>query len=136
MANYKINWERPTIYIRQSESLPAPVAEITCITDDMLTSGVSMEEVLEEPDTLPCKDMPFLFTTEDFMTGFLNAEYLRCRKTFVRPYIAIDKLVNIPFGYLMQRRAWNIPALVSFEPAEKQPLDDQLQKLYALSRYT
>lgn len=64
----------------------------------------------EELDSLPCKDTPFLFTNEDFATGFLNAEYLRCGKTFDRPYVAIDKLANIPFGYLMQRKAWNIPA--------------------------
>lgn len=86
MANYEINWERPTIYIRQAEPLPAPVAEITGITDKMLAGGVSMEEALEELDSLPCKDTPFLFTNEDFATGFLNAEYLRCGKTFGRPY--------------------------------------------------
>ena len=136
MANYEINWERPTIYIRQSEPLPAPVAEITGITDEMLAGGVSMEEALEELDSLPCKDTPFLFANEDFATGFLNAEYIRCGETFDRPYIAIDKLANIPFGYLMQRKVWNIPAMVGFEPVGNRPFDDQLQKLYALSRCT
>ena len=136
MANYEINWERPTIYIRQAEPLPAPVAEITGITDKMLAGGVSMEEALEELDSLPCKDTPFLFTNEDFATGFLNAEYLRCGKTFDRPYVAIDKLANIPFGYLMQRKAWNIPALVGFKTLRKQPLDEELQKLFALTACT
>lgn len=101
MANYEINWERPTIYIRQDKPLPAQISEITGITDNMLAGGVSMEEALEELDSLPCKDTPFLFANEDFATGFLNAEYLRCGKTFDRPYVAIDKLANIPFGYLM-----------------------------------
>ena len=136
MANYETNWERPTIYIRQDKPLPAPVAEITGITDKMLAGGVSMEEVLEELDSLPCKDTPFLFTNEDFATGFLNAEYLRCGKTFDRPYVAIDKLANIPFGYLMQRKAWNIPALVGFKTLRKQPLDEELQKLFALTACT
>ena len=136
MANYEINWERQTIYIRQPEPLPEGVAEITGITNAKLAGGVSMEEALEELDSLPCKDTPFLFTNEDFATGFLNAEYLRCGKTFDRPYVAIDKLANIPFGYLMQRKAWNIPALVGFESVGNQPFDDQLQKLYALSRCT
>lgn len=136
MANYEINWERPTIYIRQDKPLPAQISEITGITDDMLAGGVSMEEALEELDSLPCKDTPFLFTNEDFAAGFLNAEYLRCGKTFDRPYVAIDKLANIPFGYLMQRKAWNIPALVGFDSVGNRPFDDQLQKLYALSRCT
>ena len=124
------------IYIRQAEPLPAPVAEITGITDKMLAGGVSMEEALEELDSLPCKDTPFLFTNEDFATGFLNAEYLRSGKTFDRPYVAIDKLANIPFGYLMQRKAWNIPALAAFETLRKQPLDEELQKLFALTACT
>ena len=55
MANYEINWERPTIYIRQDKPLPAQISEITGITDDMLAGGVSMEEALEELDSLPCK---------------------------------------------------------------------------------
>ena len=136
MANYETNWERPTIYIRQDEPLPAQITEITGITDKMLAGGVSMEEVLEELDALPCADTPFLFTNEDFATGFLNAEYLRCGKTFDRPYVAIDKLANIPFGYLMQRKAWNIPALVGFKTLRKQPLDEELQKLFALTACT
>ncbi len=136
MANYEINWERPTIYIRQAAPLPAQIAAITGITDEMLASGVSMEAALEELDALPCADTPFLFANENFVTGFLNAEYLRCGKTFDRPYIAIDKLASIPFGYLMQQKAWNVPALIGFEAAGKQPFDDQLQKLYALSRCT
>ena len=94
------------------------------------------EEALEELDSLPCKDTPFLFANEDFATGFLNAEYLRCGKTFDRPYVAIDKLANIPFGYLMQRKAWNIPALVGFKTLRKQPLDEELQKLFALTACT
>lgn len=68
--------------------------------------------------------------------GFLNAEYLRCGKTFDRPYVAIDKLAGIPFGYLMQRKAWNIPALVGFKTLRKQPLDEELQKLFALTACT
>ena len=136
MANYEINWERQTIYIRQPEPLPEGVAEITGITNAKLAGGVSLEEALEELDGLPCKDTPFLFTNEDFATGFLNTEYLRCGKTFDRPYVAIDKLANIPFGYLMQRKAWNIPALVGFKTLRKQPLDEELQKLFALTACT
>ena len=136
MANYEINWERPTIYIRQDKPLPAQISEITGITDDMLAGGVSMEEALEELDSLPCKDTPFLFTNEDFATGFLNAEYLRCGKTFDRPYVAIDKLANIPFGYLMQRRARNIPSLIAPELTENACFDTELQSLYALTKCT
>ena len=136
MANYEINRERPTIYIRQDEPLLAQIAEITGITDEMLAGGVSIEEAIEELEGLPCKDTPFLFTNEDFVTGFLNAAYLRCGKTFDRPYVAIDKLSGIPFGYLMQRKARDIPTLIGFHPRGTQPFDDQLQKLFALSRCT
>ena len=32
MANYEINWERPTIYIRQAEPLPAQISETVSYT--------------------------------------------------------------------------------------------------------
>ena len=136
MANFEINWERPTIYIRQPDPLLEPIADITGITDEMLSHGVSLEDALAELDELPCKDTPFLFTDEEFMTGFLNAAYLRCGKTFDRPYIAIDKLANIPFGYLMQRKARNIPSLTDPECAEHLLFEEPLQELYALSSCT
>ena len=66
MANYEINWERPTIYIRQAEPLPAPVAEITGITDKMLAGGVSMEEALEEQPSLQGYAVPV------YQRGFCN----------------------------------------------------------------
>lgn len=90
MANYEITWERPTIYIRQSETLPAQIAEQTGITDEMLDDGISLEEAIAELDG----DTPFVFTDENYTAGFLNAAYLKCGKSFDRPYVAIDKLAN------------------------------------------
>lgn len=135
MANYEVRGET-TLYIRQPEPLPERISELTGITDDMLARGISLEEAVSELETLPCKDTPFVFTGEDFTTGFLNAAFLRCGKTFERPYLAIDKLSNIPFGYLMQRRARNIPALIASELTESAYLDTELQSLYTLTKCT
>lgn len=135
MANYEVRGET-TLYIRQPEPLPEHIIELTGITDSMLVRGISLEEAVGELDALPCKDTPFVFMSEDFTAGFLNAAFLRCGKTFDRPYLAIDKLANIPFGYLMQRRARNIPPLVAPELTESAYLDPELQALYALTKCT
>lgn len=135
MANFEVHGES-TIYIRQPEPLPENITNLTGITDDMLEHGVSLEEAIEELDALPCKSIPFVFTDEDYTTGFLNAAFLRCGKALDRPYLAIDKLANIPFGYLMQRRARNIPSLADPESTEDLLFDTELQELYALTKCT
>lgn len=135
MANFEAHGET-TLYIRQPEPLPEHITELTGITDNMLARGISLEEAIGELNALPCKDTPFVFTGEDFTAGFLNAAFLRSGKTFDRPYLAIDKLANIPFGYLMQRRARNIPSLVAPELTESAYLDPELQALYALTKCT
>lgn len=135
MANFEVHGES-TIYIRQPEPLPENITKLTGITDDMLEHGVSLEEAIEELDALPCKSIPFVFTDEDYTTGFLNAAFLRCGKALDRPYLAIDKLANIPFGYLMQRRARNIPSLADPESTEDLLFDTELQELYALTKCT
>ena len=135
MANFEVHGES-TIYIRQPEPLPENITNLTGITDDMLEHGVSLEEAIEELDALPCKSIPFVFTDEDYTTGFLNAAFLRCGKALDRPYLAIDKLANIPFGYLMQRRARNIPSLTDPESTENLLFDTELQELYALTKCT
>ena len=66
----------------------------------------------------------------------MNAAFLRCGKALDRPYLAIDKLANIPFGYLMQRRARNIPSLADPESTEDLLFDTELQELYALTKCT
>ena len=135
MADYAVRGET-TLYIRQPKPLPEGVSELTGITDDMLARGISLEEAVSELEALPCGDTPFVFTDEDFTAGFLNAAFLRCGKTFDRPYVAIDKLANIPFGYLMQRRARNIPSLIAPELTENAYFDTELQSLYSLTKCT
>lgn len=134
MANYEIGWENPPIYIQQSEPLPESISNLTGITDEMLAHGIPLEEAVEELDSLPCDTTPFVFTGEEYTAGFLNAAFLRCGKSFTRPYVAIDKLANIPFGYLMQRRAQNIPSLVNPESCSSLFPDDQIQELYELTK--
>lgn len=135
MANFEVHGET-TLYIRQPKALPEIIAQLTGITDDMLSRGISLEEAIGELDALPCKDTPFVFTGEEFTAGFLNAAFIRCGRTFARPYLAIDKLANIPFGYLMQRRARDIPSLAASEAIESPWLDPELQALYALTKCT
>lgn len=133
MANYEITNELPPMYIRQSKPLPDEISKLTGITDDMLTQGVSLEEAVERLEELPCSNTPFVFTSEEFTSGFLNAAFLRCGKSFDRPYLAIDKLASIPFGYLMQRRALDIPLLVEPNHSNLFP-DDPLEELYELTK--
>ena len=89
---------------------------------------------MEQLEGLSCSDTPFVFTSEEFTAGFLKAVFLRCGKSFIRPYIAIDKLAAIPFGYLMQRRALNIPSLIDPSSSSNLFFDDQLQELYELTK--
>lgn len=135
MANFETKWE-DIIYIKHPEPLSDEVANLTGITDEMLSHGITLDEAIDKLDALSCKNTPFVFTNEDFMTGFLNAAYLRCRKHFTRPYIAIDKLAQVPFGYLMQRKALNIPAYADPESAEEMLMNENLQQLYALTKCT
>lgn len=134
MANYETGWEYPIIYIRQSEPLPEGISKLTGITNEMVAQGISLKEAVEQLDSLSCDTTPFVFAGEDYTAGFLSAAYLRCGKTFTRPYVAIDKLANIPFGYLMQRRALNIPSLAGPSPVNDLFPDDPLQELYGLTK--
>ena len=68
---------------------------------------------------------------EIYTAEFLNAAFLRCGKAFTRPYVAIDKLSTIPFGYLLQRHARNILTLTDLESAGRVFQDNHLQELYA-----
>ena len=125
MADYAVRGET-TLYICQPK--PEGISELTGITDDMLARGISLEEAVSELEALPCGDTPFVFTGEDFTAGFLNAAFLRRSKAFDHPYLAIDKLANIPFGYLMQRRARNIPSLIAPELTENERQIENLEQ--------
>ena len=134
MANYKIVGQPQTIYIRQSKPLPDGISRITGITDEMLAQGISLEEAVEQLEGLSCSNTPFVLTSEEFTAGFLKAAFLRCGKSFVRPYVAIDKLAAIPFGYLMQCHALNTPSLIDPGSSSNLFFDDQLQELYELTK--
>ena len=134
MANYELVRQLQTIYIHQSEPISDGISKRTGITDEMLAHGISLEEAVEQLEELPCSDTPLVFTSEEFTAGFLNAAFLRCGKSFNRPYLAIDKLASIPFGYLMQRRALNIPWLVENTPSNDLFPDEPLRELYELTR--
>ena len=133
MANYELR-QPQTIYIRQSEPLPEGISNRTGITEEMMAHGISLEEAVEQIEELSCSDTPLVFTSEEFTAGFLNAAFLRCGKSFDRPYLAIDKLASIPFGYLMQRRALSIPWLVENSPSNDRFPDEPLCELYELTR--
>ena len=133
MANYELR-QPQTIYIRQSEPLPEGISNRTGITEEMLAQGISLEEAVEQIEELSCSDTPLVFTSEEFTAGFLNAAFLRCGKSFDRPYLAIDKLASIPFGYLMQRHALSIPWLVENSPSNDRFPDEPLCELYELTR--
>ena len=140
MTDFEVDGET-TIYIRQPDSLPEHTLKLPGITDDRMENAVSLEKAIEELDSLLCESIPLIFTEEtfteeNFTTEFLHAAFLCCGKTFDRPYIAIDKLATIPFGYLMESN----PPCISVRDYPILPanllMSKEMQALYALTSST
>lgn len=128
IANYEITGGDPPIYIRQ----PAASSSQTGVTTE--GTELSLEEAVDYLESLRCSDTPFVFENEAYTAGFLHAAYLRCGKAFTRPYLAIDTLANIPFGYLLERHAKTIPSRIGAEPIKNYAYSDQLQALGTLTK--
>ena len=134
MADYKIEGTPKTIYIKQQEPQSDDCSEQTGNTAEKLTQGIPLQEAVELIEYLECSDTPLIFTSEEYTAGFLHTAFLRCGKRLERPYLAIDKLAAIPFGYLMQRRALDIPLYVEEKQHQSSKVfDDTIRELYELT---
>lgn len=127
MTNYEITREYPPLYIRE----PASSAQTGATAE---RTEISLEEAVDYLESLRCSDTPFVFENEAYTAGFLHAAYLRCGKAFTRPYLAIDTLANIPFGYLLERHAKTIPSHIGAEPIKNYAYSDRLQALGTLTK--
>ena len=133
MANYTI-YEKETLYIKPSSPLTEEAKAITGITNEMLENGISKEDAIAYLETLP-HSAPFILETEKYDYPFLKALYHFCGKKFDRPYVAIDGLASIAFGYKLLRRTSDLVDAVSdrlrsyYVPEEERCIAE----LYALS---
>lgn len=135
MTDFEVQGET-TIYIRQPDSLPEHTLKLLGITDDRMEHAVPLEQGIEELDSLLCESIPLVFVRETYTTNFLHAAFLCCGKTFDRPYIAIDKLATIPFGYLMEDKPPRISTGDDPSLSSNLLMSNELQDLYALTSCT
>ena len=98
IANYEITYQH-TYYIKQRSPIDDTIAELTGISNNKLEHGVSLEEALEEIENT-VKD-PFVIVDEDFVIPFLRAAYHKCAMRYRHPYLCLDGLISIIYGYKM-----------------------------------
>lgn len=111
MGQYELR-ETETVYIRPSRLLTQEDEAITGITNEMLKNAMSREEAVSYLESLP-HPAPFIIRTEKYDYPALKALYRFCGKKFDRPYIAIDGLTAITFGYKLIRRSGELVKAVS-----------------------
>ena len=132
MADYTI-LEKETLYIKPSRPLREEDEAITGITNEMLENGVSKEAVIEYLENLP-HPAPFIIETEKYDYPFLKAVYHFCGRKFDHPYVAIDGLSAIAFGYKLIRRSRDLVNAVSDRLQCYVPEEERyLAELYALT---
>ena len=132
MANYAV-CETKTIYIKPSHPLTEEDEAITGITNEMLVNGISQEEAVAWLESLP-HPAPFIIETEKYDYPFLKALYHFCGKKFDQPYVAIDGLAAIPFGYKLIRRRKDLLDSITDRKHPRTPIEDSdLAGLYDLT---
>ena len=117
MANYELK-NQTTIYIKPSQPLTEEEEAITSITNEMLSDGISKEEAVFYLEHLKY-NAPFIVKTEKYDYPALKALHHFCGKKFDHPYIAIDGLAAVVFGYKLIRRISTLANAVS----DKKPQD-------------
>ena len=111
MGQYELR-EKETLYIKPSRPLTEEDEAVTGITNEMLENGISKEDAVSYLETLP-HSAPFIIKTEKYDYPALKALYHFCGKKFDHPYIAIDGLSAIVFGYKLLRRSSDLANEVS-----------------------
>ncbi len=132
MADYKI-LSTETLYIRQLHPISADIEEITGITNEMLGQGITKEEAIEYLNKLPSPS-PIILKSIKYYLPFLKALYHSCGEKFDLPYIAIDGLAAIAFGYMVFRKPYDILPAVKQRRYERTPMEHPcLAELYDLT---
>ena len=132
MSQYELQ-EKETIYIKPSRPLTEEDEAITGITNEMLEAGMSKAEAVSYLEHLPLP-APFILETEKYDYPALKALYHFCGKKFDHPYVAIDGLAAIAFGYKLLRRSADLVKAVSDRMQRYIPEEDRnIAELYALT---
>ena len=132
MGQYELR-EKETIYIKPSRPLTEEDEAITGIVNEMLENGMSKEEAVSYLENLP-HPAPFIIETEKYDYPALKALYHFCGKKFDHPYIAIDGLSAITFGYKLLRRSSDLVKEVSDRMQLYIPEGERdIAELYALT---
>lgn len=132
MGQYELR-EKETIYIKPSRPLTEEDEAITGITNEMLEDGMSKEDAVSYLENLP-HPAPFIIETEKYDYPALKALYHFCGKKFDHPYVAIDGLAAIAFGYKLLRRSSDLVKAVSDRMQLYIPEDERyIAELYALT---
>lgn len=118
-------------FLRQCRPIPPVTEAVTGITNAVLEQGVTKEQAVEFLNNLPA---PVIFETAGYELPFLKALYHGCGQRFDLPYLAIDGLAAIPFGYTVCREPRDIRAAIPRRKQERTPIDHPgLAELYDLT---
>lgn len=132
MANYQI-METERIVIKPPHPISDEDEEENGITNATLKDGVTREEAVERLNHLRYH-VPFILQNEEFYHAFLKALYHFCDKKFDHPYIAIDGLCAIVFGYMLFRRSEDIARNLPGRKYPRTPVDvSELAHLYDIT---
>ena len=132
MANYKIQ-STETLYIKQARPITEEIEKLTGITNEMLNQGVSKEQAVAYLNNLPYP-APLVVKFYDYFIPFLKVLYHSCGQKFKMPYIQLDVLTAISFGYTLFRQPYDVLPLLEQRKLERTPLNQPyLEKLYDLT---
>ena len=132
MANYEIK-ETHLFYIKPEDPISDKIERITGITNEMLENGITKAEAVEFLNTLGY-NAPIVLETEKYYLPFLQALYRSCDQKFDLPYIALDGLFSIAFGYLIPKRGKDVLEKNAFRNYPRSPVTDPyIAELYDLT---
>ncbi len=95
MADYKI---QHTETLEVETTLPHKDEEKS---NEFRTNTISLKEAVEHISNLPNRYAPFIFWNEDYTGDFLKMAWRLCGKQFEHPYIALNGLASLIFGYTL-----------------------------------
>lgn len=132
MANYQI-WEVEKYYIQQNDPISEELEIELGITNEMLGSGITKEELVEYLQNLP-HEAPIIIASEKYDLPFLKALFHFCGHKFDLPFIAVDGLAAIVFCHLWCRRGLDNLKYIVERKYPRTPIDDPyLAALYDLT---
>lgn len=132
MSNYEIQ-SVETLYIKQSQPISEEIEELTGITNEMLEQGFTKEQAVAQLNNLPYP-APIIVKFYDYFIPFLKALYHSCGQKFQLPYVQMDVLTAINFGYMLFRKPYDILQLIERHKYNRTAIGQPyLEKLYDLT---